>query len=313
MNPVSRRQSRDFTLNDLPLAAAYFQEHGYAVIRRVFAPDEVARLHAESERIRAQAAAYQRSFRSGNFITVVDNGIVRAALWPALISPICDAIRTDARMLAIVRPLIGSTLRSLTSQFHWKPPGSPVGVNFHTDRANRTPAPEYRDIDTSFVQTGLAVDPMVAENGPLLVVPGSHRRAQVLMDASGNYGTGDAGREIVTQGGYREEDLLPLLAAPGDVVLWHPDTIHGSDLNRHATLDRCLFINGFITARATHRGYWAWINGTPVPAPDPWCPTPLRDSIAETIAATAVDRRTADFWAGDTTGALLAQAPSASD
>jgi ectoine hydroxylase-related dioxygenase (phytanoyl-CoA dioxygenase family) len=313
MHTARRHQVTAYAPHQTEQIAAYYHEHGYACVRGVFAPAEVAQVRAEAERIRARAAAHVRSFRAGNFTTVVDQGVVRAALWPALVSPVCDAIRTDARLLAILKPLIGDTLRSLTSQFHWKPPGSKVGVNFHTDRANRTPLAEYRDVSSSFVQTGLAVDPMVAENGPLLVVPGSHRRERVLIEERGNYGAGDAGRGIIAQAGYCEEDLLPLLAAPGDVVLWHPDTIHGSDLNRHATLDRCLFINGFIDARATYRGYWAWIHGKAVPAPGPWCPVPLREELPDVMAATAPAQRNVDFWSGDAVGALLATPPSAAD
>lgn len=296
--------------------AAYYREHGYAVVRGVIPRAEIAEIHAEAERIRARALAHGSSFQAGNFCTVVDRGTVRAALWPALISPRCDAVRTDPRIHAIVRPLIGDTLRSLTSQFHWKPPGSVIGVNFHTDRANRTPLTEYREVGGSFVQTGLAIDPMVADNGPLLVVPGSHRRERVLIEGQGNYGHGNAGRGILAQAGYDDADLLPLLAEPGDLVLWHPDTIHGSDQNRHPTLDRCLFINGYIDARATYRGYWACINGQPVPAPGPWCPAPLRDSWEEALAKTAAPLRGNDFWssvAAGSTGGLLAVAPSAAD
>ncbi len=293
--------------------AEQYREHGYAVVRGVLPAGDVAAIRAESERVRAQARAHGQSFRAGNFATVVDGGVVRAALWPALISAPCDAVRTDPRLLALVTPLIGDTLRSLTSQFHWKPPGSRVGVNFHTDRANRLPLAEYRDLGDSFVQTGLAIDPMVADNGPLLVVPGSHRRSRVLAEDQGNYGHGDAGRGILAQAGYGQDDLVPLLADPGDVVLWHPDTIHGSDLNRHATLDRCLFINGYIAARATARGYWACIGGRPVPAPDPWCPTLLRDSWEDAFAATAPARRGDDFWSLGATGGRVAVAPVASD
>lgn len=292
---------------------AYYLQHGYAVVRGVFPRAEIAAVQAEAERIRARALAYGASFNIGNFCTVVDRGALRAALWPALVSPAIDAVRTDPRLLALVRPIIGDTLRSLTSQFHWKPPGSALGVNFHTDRANRTPHAEYRDVGESFVQTGLAIDPMVSENGPLLVVPGSHRRTRVLIEDEGNYGNGDAKRGILARAGYAESDLLPLLAEPGDVVLWHPDTIHGSDLNRHPTLDRCLFINGYIDARATHRGYWAWIRGQGVPAPDPWCPVPLREDIATIMERTAPARRGDDFWSGRGAASLLAQAPPASD
>jgi len=120
-----------------------------------------------------------------------------------------------------------------------------------------------------YIQTGLAVDPMTEENGCLLVVPGSHidpvpfdRKVKQT-----NFGSGAVSTDILSTVGYSENDLLPLRADPGDIALWHVDTIHGSDENHSDVFDRCLFINGYVDARNCMRGQWAFINGKSIPLP----------------------------------------------
>jgi len=273
-----------FTMDQLDLVAEHYRERGYAIVRGVFAADEIAVAHAATDRIKARAQAIGRPWRQGNAHTVVGDDpaigtTVRAAMWVSHLAPELEALRIDPRMLAICAPLIGTTLRQMTNQLHWKPPGSQVAINFHTDRVNRKPDGAFRHLGRSFVQSAIAIDPMTVDNGALLVIPGSHRAIEELIDTGGNYGSGDASRAILERRGYGEADLVAVHAAPGDVALWHPDTIHGSDVNRSQAMDRCIYINGYIDARATSRGQFAFIGGRPVPIPPLEVPVLLRHEL----------------------------------
>ena len=86
------------------------------------------------------------------------------------------------------------------------------------------------------------------------------------MAGKGNFVAGDISRNYLTGEGFSEEDLLPIYGEPGDVVLWHVDTIHGSEMNQ-SSQDRCLYINGYVDARNCMRGHWAFINSQGVPLP----------------------------------------------
>ena len=55
---------------------------------------------------------------------------------------------------------------------------------------------------------------------------------------------------------------------PGDVALWHLQTVHGSGPNRSAG-DRRLYINGYVAAENADRGAWTFRNGKPCPLGDP--------------------------------------------
>jgi ectoine hydroxylase-related dioxygenase (phytanoyl-CoA dioxygenase family) len=167
-------------------------------------------------------------------------------------------------MLEIVRPLLGSDIKQIINQMHWKPPGAAaVEFGFHQDIRFRRPRNAYRDAATSYVQTGIAVDPHRRENGAMVFYPGSHRLGELALPD---------GRVMDTP--LREDDLTrigldPARAVfveldPGDVAFWNLYMVHGSGPNR-ATIDRRLYINGYVKAENCDRGAWTFRRGKPVP------------------------------------------------
>jgi ectoine hydroxylase-related dioxygenase (phytanoyl-CoA dioxygenase family) len=249
-----------------------FQRHGYAVARGVYAADEVEQLKNATDRCKQHGLKTGRSFRQGNLGYWIDDDVnigtnVIGMQWPSYLEPKLEALRRDPRMLALLGPLIGTNVRQIVNQLHWKTPGSAFAVSFHRDRINRRPPQAFRALASSYVQTGTVIDPMTSENGALLVVPGSHlKKPQSRHPGTGNFVAGGVSRCYLTSEGYREENLVPVYAEPGDVVLWHVDTIHGSEMNT-SNYDRCLYINGYVDARNCMRGHWAFINGQGIPLP----------------------------------------------
>jgi hypothetical protein len=233
--------------------------------------------------------AVGRSYRHGNLgFWIADDpriGInVIGAQWPSYDEQVLEAHRRNPRMLTLLEPLIGPNIRQIVNQLHWKTPGSTFAVSFHRDRINRRPAEAYRALATSYVQTATVVDPMTPENGALLLVPGSHlRKPRSKHPGNGNFVAGDVSRSYLSAEGYSDADLLSIYAEPGDVAIWHVDTIHGSEMNRSAQ-DRCLYINGYVDARNCLRGHWAFIEGHGVPLPPIDVPVLIhREDIFEKI------------------------------
>ncbi|HYF48756.1 MAG TPA: phytanoyl-CoA dioxygenase family protein [Planctomycetota bacterium] len=277
--------------------AADFWEKGYAVARGVFSRDEMREIKAATDRIKALGMKHGANHRQGNlcFWVEQDPNIgtnVRGMQWGSYLEPVLEQMRRDPRMLEILKPLIGDNLRQIINQLHWKTPGSRTAIDFHADRRNRRPAEDFRDLENSYVQTALSVDPMTPENGALMVVPGSHRKAfkkDVLN--GGNFSTDESFNNLKVLG-YETKDLLPLYAEPGDVVLWHVDTVHGSGLNKSPTMDRCIYINGYVKAQNCMRGHWAFIQGQGVPLPPVDVPVlvqhePIFDDLAPRTEAPA--------------------------
>lgn len=245
-----------------------YRTDGYAVCRNVFNADEMALVKAATERVRAKANSGEGACGNAKFF--VENGNVRSATWCALHDPVLADVRNDERILSIVRPLVGDTVRQLINNLHWKPPESDFSVAFHTDRLNRErgQGDRIRNLPDSYVQTGLAVDPMMAENGPLILIRGSHRTTERLPPPTVVYSDGGFDRDALVAAGYAASDIVELNLQPGDMAVWGPDTLHGSGVNRHPTSDRCFYVNGYANAYDCFPGYWAWIDGKPVSLPD---------------------------------------------
>jgi len=248
-----------------------YRQHGYAIVRGVFDTAEVAALADSFDRIQARALALGRSWRDHNtFFCLGDDAsagrILRYAQWPSWIDETLERIRRDPRMLAILEPLIGRDLKQIINQMHWKPPGAAMAeFGLHQDSRSRRPREAYRDLAASYVQTGIAIDPHRVENGAMVVCPDSHRLGEVPFDPkrrSMNVAledTADLERLGIDIG-----HTVPLEMAPGDVALWHVHTLHGSGPNR-STIDRRLYINGYVIAQNCDRGEWAFRDGKPCP------------------------------------------------
>src|SRR5207248_3057605 len=144
-----------------------------------FDRDELADISAALDQLYAEGAAHGRCFRHGNLFYNVarehDGGepLVRMVQWPSYHQPALNRVRLDARFVELLDPLIGSDLKQIINQVHWKTPGSLGDFAWHQDSRFRRPASAYRNLATSYVQTGLAIDP----HRPRLYINGYIRAA----------------------------------------------------------------------------------------------------------------------------------------
>ena len=250
-----------------------FRRNGYAVVRRVFDPPDLAELAAAFDRIWREGLSHPKSFRHGNvFYRVAEDErlgrLLRYMQWPSYIDPVLDRFRKDPRVLAIIEPLLGRDLKQIINQLHWKPPGAAMAeFGYHQDIRFRRPRSAYREPATSYVQTGIAIDPHRADNGAMLVYPGSHRLGEL------SFGEGRVMNRPLDATDLRRVGLDPTAARvlelePGDLALWHLYTVHGSGPN-NATIDRRFYINGYVKGSMCDRGEWAFRDGEPVALGDP--------------------------------------------
>lgn len=247
-----------------------FRADGYAVVRGVFDAAEVAALADAFDRIHAEAMARGRSWRDRNTLfRMADDAalgrVLRFVQWPGWLEVTLERVRRDPRLLAILEPLIGRDLKQIINQMHWKPPGAAMAeFGFHQDSRSRHPREAYRDLARSYIQTGIAVDPHRAENGAMIMVPGSHRLGELPYDPDRHSMDAVLDTADLRRLGVDPVNLVTLEMAPGDVALWHVHTLHGSGPNR-ADIDRRLYINGYVIAANCDRGEWAYRDGVPCP------------------------------------------------
>jgi hypothetical protein len=216
-----------------------------------------------------------RCFRHGNLFYNVarerdgSEPLVRIVQWPSYHQPVLNGVRLDTRFVELLEPIIGNHLKQIINQVHWKAPGSLGDFAWHQDSRFRNPPSAYRNLATSYVQTGLAIDPHTPESGCMRFIPRSHLRGDLGMDCSkkalGTAMTEDALEEV----GLSEDDAADLLLEPGDLALWSPFLVHGSGKNS-SDHRRRLYINGYVRAEDCDRGEWAFRDRAPVPfGPEP--------------------------------------------
>jgi len=248
---------------------AHYWRKGYAIVRGFFKASEIREIASAIDQLYAEGVAHGQSFRHGNLFYNVATGpagdpLVRMVQWPSYHQPVLNRVRLDIRFAELLDPLIGGDLKQIINQVHWKAPGSRSDFAWHQDSKSRRPARPFRNLVTSYVQTGLAIDPHNPEAGGMRFIPGSHLRGDLRMDCA-KHSLGAVMTETALEAaGFSEADAVDLLLEPGDLALWSPYLIHGSGTNRSGHKRR-FYINGYVRGADCDRGEWAFRNGRPVP------------------------------------------------
>ena len=249
---------------------AHYWREGYAIVRGFFCASEIAEIGAALDQLYAEGIAHGRCFRHGNlFYNVARQSkrgepLVRMVQWPSYHQPLLNRVRLDPRFAELLAPLLGRDLKQIINQVHWKVPGSLGDFAWHQDSKSRRPAEAFRNLATSYVQTGLAIDPHTPESGCLRFIPGSHLRGDLRMGGEA-HSLGAAMRDAALRAvGLSANDAIDVLLEPGDLALWSPYLVHGSGTNRSGHKRR-FYINGYVSASDCDRGEWAFRNGSPVP------------------------------------------------
>ena len=251
-----------------------FLRNGYAIVRGFFSRGEIAAIAAAADQIYDEAVAHGRSFRHGNlFYNVAQSAggepLVRMAQWPSYHQAVLNGVRLDRRIARLLEPLIGSDLKQIINQLHWKARGALGDFAWHQDSRSRRPAWAYRNLANSYVQTGLAIDPHTPEAGGMRFIPESHLRGDLGMDCSKKALGTPLEDEALEAVGLSAAHAVDLVLDPGDVALWSPYLVHGSGTNR-SDHKRRFYINGYVRAEDCDRGEWAFRAGRPVPfGPEP--------------------------------------------
>jgi ectoine hydroxylase-related dioxygenase (phytanoyl-CoA dioxygenase family) len=145
--------------------------------------------------------------------------------------------------LALITYLLGESCLLSSIGCHFKGPGGEPLV-LHSDNGNGMPAP-FSSI-SMVANVNYALTPYSREAGALALVPGSHRLARQ-----------PTAREMRLDGEHANPDALPMNLSPGDAVVWHGNTWHGSFARQIAGIRMNLavyFNRQHIQTQEQHRG-----------------------------------------------------------
>ena len=212
---------------------AFYRDNGYLVLERRLSDaqvtalrDSLARLVAGARGLTASDDVYdlEDSHRP-------DAPRVRRIKLPHQVDPVFDGLMRSETILAPVRDLVGPSVRLQTSKLNLKSAEFGAAVEWHQDWAF------YPHTNDDILAVGVMLNDVGPENGPLLVIPGSHRGPVLDHHANGRF----CGAIDLAGGGFDPSQAVALTGPAGSLSFHHVRTIHGSDLNR-SSQDRALLL-----------------------------------------------------------------------
>ena len=211
----------------------FYREQGYLVLEGYLPSEIVAGGRAEIARLSEHAKTIDAS---DDLIDLEDHHTrsvprIRRIKRPDLQSGFFNDLMRSDLILGPVRDLIGPNLRLHTAKLNMKTAEYGAPVQWHQDFAF------YPHTNDDVLAVGIVFDDMLPENGPLQVIPGSHRGPIFDHHLNGVF----AGACDLAEAGYAPEDAVALTGPAGTLSIHHARILHGSALNTSKCDRRMLF------------------------------------------------------------------------
>lgn len=150
---------------------------------------------------------------------------VRRIKKPHLVNPLFYDFAKSQALTDCLRALLGPSARLYGSKLNLKAPGFGSPVEWHQDWAF------YPHTNDDLLAVGVLLDDATPENGPMLVLPGSHRGP--TYDHHGPDGS-FCGAMEPARDGLDFSRAVPCVAPAGSCSFHHVRAVHGSAENRSA-------------------------------------------------------------------------------
>lgn len=223
-------------INNLDRIEREYREQGFSVAEGVFSPEECLAIQQLAERL--------PSFTSGSLLPVMNPHRERPELLETM---------ADERVTSVVTRLMDGRPVGLQTQYFFCRPGT-RGFSAHQDNYY-VRAPEDK-----FVSAWLALEDVEAENGALIVLPGSHR--EPVLDVHdipqpSTYGQDpNHNRQECIVG--KDYPRVSVAVRQGGVVFLHSHVVHSSNDNVTNSRFRRVLLMTYLAEGAPFRpGYIA--------------------------------------------------------
>ena len=213
---------------------AQYRKDGYVLVEGVLEDETLAALRRVTDDIVASAAGAEghTNILDLEASHTPDAPRVRRIKQPHLADPFYRELAAHAGIMAALEPLIGKHIRLRAGgKINMKSPDYGAPVEWHQDWAF------YPHTNQDVLAVGILLDDMNADNGPLLVLPGSHRGPVHDHHSHGAFcGAIDTASEELDVSGARE-----LHGRAGSITIHHARLVHGSGMNKSDRQRRVLF------------------------------------------------------------------------
>jgi ectoine hydroxylase-related dioxygenase (phytanoyl-CoA dioxygenase family) len=219
-----------------------YRRDGYLVIPRLIEGAQLAELRALTDRIVSEARGVAANDDLYDLEPSHSAQLPRVRrLKPAIFKryDFFRALTRDPRITSLLSGLLGPNIRLYGGKLNMKSAGYGSPVEWHQDWAF------YPHTNDDVLATGIYLDDCDIDNGPLMVVPGSHQGPTWDHHADGRF-CGALNPEAC------DIDLskaVPLMGPAGSMTIHHARLVHGSALNR-SNRQRRLLLHEYTAADA---------------------------------------------------------------
>jgi phytanoyl-CoA hydroxylase len=218
-----------------------YEAVGAIVVPDVLSPEEVAALRRVTDSFveRARQVTAHDAIYDLEDTHTPEMPRVRRIKAPHLHDAVYADLARHPRILAVLQELWGPDIRFDTAKLNMKSAGYGAAVEWHQDWAF------YPHTNDDLAAVGVMMDDMEVENGPLLIIPGSHKGPVHDHHADGRFcGAMDPGKQEVDYSA-----AVPLTGKAGSITVHHVRAVHGSAPNL-SNRDRRLLLFQFRAADA---------------------------------------------------------------
>ena len=207
-----------------PDEVRFYHREGYLLVEDVFDAEEVAELNRVTDSYieRSRGVAASDSLFDLAPHHTAKNPVVRRIKNPVAVDEAYARAARKERLLDIVECLVGPGVRFDHSKMNIKTIGGQAAIDWHQDWAF------YPHTNDDLLAVGLYLGDCTLENGPLMVIPGSHRGPVLDHHHEGLFVGSCRAGEL----GALADDAVPLAGRAGSITIHHVRTLHGSLENR---------------------------------------------------------------------------------
>lgn len=209
-----------------PADVAFYQEQGYLVVPDVLSEAELQQIQAELSQLVSRACEVTEN----DEVYDLENSHsptspkIRRIKSPDAVMPSVAALLRHPVLLEMLTQLLRPSVRFQVSKLNMKSAHDGSAVEWHQDWAFH---PHTND---DLLTVGVMLDDVDETNGPLCVLPGSHRGAIHDHHANGYF----SGAIDPVKNPIDFSTAVPLVGTAGSMTFHHVRAVHGSAPNRSA-------------------------------------------------------------------------------
>ena len=202
-----------------------YENNGYILVKNVVSNEQLNEL----QRLTYEFIENSRSVRESNHIYDLDDGhssdqprLTRVKL-PHKQNPYFWEILEKSKIQSTIKSILGDNILLQTSKLNTKAPGGGSSVEWHQDLAF------YPLTNDSALAVGLFLEDVTLENGPLQVIPKSHKGP--ILDHSNEEGI-FCGAINPEDPNFEKDKIVTITGKAGDISIHHGRILHGSAPNK---------------------------------------------------------------------------------